>query len=138
MRVFYNGIVYDIQNIQFDLVGQRYCSHIKQYRFLNFWRRESNKIGIEVCDVWIYINTNTPHITKMISDGKRAEEIFSEIELNICSYIDYAYNKINENWVNYIVNNVAMLEDKVEMVDAIAKLGIKQEDSNKIQIFKAY
>lgn len=138
MREFYNGMFYDVQGIQFDLVGQCYSIWIKQHKFLEFWRRENNKLGIEVKDVWIYISPNTPHIAKLISDGKNTEEICSEIGINLLSYIDYACNNKNRNWVNFTTGDPIMLEDRVEMIDAINKVGIKEEDRGKIKTFKAY
>lgn len=138
MRIIYNGIVYDIKSVQFDLVGQRYCAYIRQYRFLNFWRRESNRIGIESCDIWIYINPNTPHIAKMAHEGKQPDDICHEISLYIRNYIDYAFNRVNIAWVGYISGDISIVEDKMELLEAINKIGLKPDDRSLLEIFKAY
>lgn len=138
MRIIHEGVVFDVKGVQFDLVGQRYSLWVKQYRFLNFWRREAGRIGVEVKDAWIYINTSTPHIAKLIEDGKTTEEICIEIGLNARSYIDYASNNKNIKWVTHTVSEPTMCMDKVEMQEALNEFGIKVEDREVITLFKAY
>lgn len=138
MRIFHEGVVFDVQNVQFDLIGQYYSLWVKQYKFLNFWRRENKRVGIEVKDVWIYINTSTPHIAKLMADGKNTEEICIEIELNARSYIDYASNNKNKNWVTYTISEPIMFADKLDTQEALEKFDIKVADREVITVFKAY
>lgn len=138
MREFFGGMVYDVKGVQFDLVGQMYCATIKQYKFLNYWRREIKNIGIEARDVWIYINPITPHIAKLISDGKSVEDICAEIETNIRSYIDYASNNKNKNWVSYISNEASMFADRLEIEEAGKLLDISDEEEAYVEAFDPY
>lgn len=138
MRIIHEGVVFDVKDVQFDLVGQRYSLWVKQYRFLNFWRRETGRIGVEVKDAWIYINTSTPHIAKLIEDGKTTEEICIEIGLNARSYIDYASNNKNIKWVTHTVSEPTMFMDKLDIQEALDKLQIKKEEHDVIKAFKAY
>lgn len=138
MRIIHEGVAFDVKDVQFDLIGQRYSLWVKQYKFLNFWRRENGRVGVEVKDAWIYINTSTPHIAKLVADGKNTEEICAEIKLNARSYIDYASNNKNKNWVTFTINEPVMFMDKVEMQDALDEFGIKVEDRDAITLFKAY
>jgi len=138
MRVFYGGNMYDIQSIQFDLVGQTYCAWLKQYRVLSFWRRESNNIGIEVRDIWLYINTTTPHIHKMLFEKKNPSEICSEIGVNIINYIDYAANNKNVKWVNSVTGNPNMFVDRIEKKDVKSRLGILDDSDKYLEINNAY
>lgn len=139
MKVFYAGDMFEIQNIQFDLVGQMYCVWLKGYRVLDFWRREGDNIGIKTKDIWVYIATNTPHIAKMTADGESVERICNEIGLNILSYIDYAFNNKNAGWVKYVANDGTISIDRITKDDIAKALNLSDEDvRNNMIIFKAY
>lgn len=138
MRVFYGGDMLVVQNVQFDLVGQTFCAWIKQYRVFNFWRRDNGNFGIKTKDVWIYVSTSTPHISKMISDGKNANEICNEISANIFNYIDYAFNNKNINWVSYVSGEENIFVDRIQEEDIKQSLNISDDERKYITIFNAY
>lgn len=138
MRVFYGGEMFVVQNVQFDLIGQTYCAWIKQYRVFNFWRRDNGNIGIKTKDLWIYASTFTPHISKMISDGKNTNEICNEISANIFNYIDYAFNNKNTDWIRYVSGEENILIDRIQEEDISQSLNINDNEKKYIKIFNAY
>lgn len=138
MNIFYEGCMYNVIGVEFDVIHQVYKMFIKRYKCLNYWRRELGKIGIGCQDLWIYVSVKTPHVVNLSEQNKSKEEIENDIFNNALAYIKYISEPHNEDIINYYLSEMSIIHDRIDEENIQAYLNINLPDLKKLEIFNAY
>lgn len=138
-----NGMLFSIDDndpnaVSFDVVMQLYCLKVKQYRCIDYWRRDSGRILIQSADLYVYVSTATPHVVRLYNEGVNEIGICKELKGRAADYTSYALNNTNVNIINGVVANRLVLFDRIEKEDVHKVLNVQPQVMGGIEFFSAY